>query len=130
MPEPVEEWTRKAEGDFQTALREQAVADESACDAVCFHAHQCIEKLMKAVLVARGEDPPRTHNLLFLDGLVRTACPAWNAPQEDIEWLTRSGVAFRYPGVWATRTHAAKAMEICKRLRESLRKLIEDQPGA
>ncbi len=124
MPEPVEEWVRKAEGDFRTALRELAVADESACDAVCFHAHQCIEKLMKAVLVARDQDPPRTHNLLFLADLLRAACPAWDAATEDVEWLTRGGVAFRYPGVWADRNHAGKAMEICKRLREELLKIL------
>lgn len=125
MPETVEDWIRKAEGDFGTALREASVADESAADAVCFHAHQCIEKLMKAVLLAHGQKPPRTHNLLFLTDLLRSACPKWNAPTEDVEWLTRGGVAFRYPGVWADRSHAAKAMEICKRLREVLLSLVD-----
>lgn len=120
MPEKVDEWIRKAEGDFRTALREFAATDESACDAVCFHAHQCIEKLMKAVLVARDVQPPRTHNLLFLDDLLCHEISGWSTLTEDIEWLTRGGVGFRYPGAFATRSHAARAMEICKQLRKQL----------
>jgi len=34
--------------------------------AAAFHAHQAAEKALKAVLVARDEDPPRIHNLRAL----------------------------------------------------------------
>ncbi|MBI4211181.1 MAG: HEPN domain-containing protein [Deltaproteobacteria bacterium] len=38
----------------------------------CFHAHQCVEKTMKAFLVLHGQRIPKTHDLLVLfeDSLV------------------------------------------------------------
>lgn len=125
MPETVEEWVRKAEGDYRVALRESAVADEAAFDAICFHTQQCIEKLMKAVLLGRGVDFPRTHNLLHLDSLVRGACPGWYSSQDELEFLTRTGIAFRYPGVCATAAQASRAIGICKQLRDRLKPLLE-----
>jgi HEPN domain-containing protein len=32
-------------------------------DAICFHAHACVEKLLKALIVSGGAYPPRTHVL-------------------------------------------------------------------
>ena len=120
MPETVDEWIQKADGDFDTARREYRAKKRVNYDAVCFHTQQCIEKLMKAVLLSRNNDPPRTHNLLYLDRLLRGVCPTWESAHDDLEFLTRTGVAFRYPGEWATRTHAERAMAICGRLREGL----------
>lgn len=129
MPETVDEWVRKADGDFKVTVREFAANDDASHDAVCFHAQQCIEKLMKAVLVAQGIDPPKTHNLLFLDDLLRSTCPTWQAARDDIEFLTRSGVTFRYPGEWATRTHAIRAKAICERLRSELLTILGEARG-
>ena len=63
MNEVIEEWVRKAEGDYRTALREMAVTEDPNYDAVCFHAQQCIEKLVKAALIARSIVPPKSHDL-------------------------------------------------------------------
>jgi len=35
-----------------------------AWTGVCFHAHACIEKLLKALIVNGGTYPPHTHNLM------------------------------------------------------------------
>jgi HEPN domain-containing protein len=35
-------------------------------DAICFHAHACIEKLLKALVARGGTFPPRTHDLAEL----------------------------------------------------------------
>jgi len=59
----VREWLDKAEGDFRTATREIAVTEAPNYDAFCFHAQQCIEKLLKAALIAYGTSAPRTHDL-------------------------------------------------------------------
>jgi HEPN domain-containing protein len=69
MNEVVREWIDKAEGDYLTATRE-AQADPPNYDAVCFHAQQCVEKLMKAAVIAKGEIPPRMHDLTVLSGLL------------------------------------------------------------
>ena len=55
MSSIVREWIERAESDFRVASRESAVAVDPSYDAVCFHAQQCIEKLMKAVLLDRGQ---------------------------------------------------------------------------
>ena len=73
----VEEWVAKAEADFASARRERRARKHPNHDAACFHAQQCIEKLMKAVLIHSGVVPPKTHDLVYLDGLLSKACPNW-----------------------------------------------------
>ena len=46
MNDTVKEWLEKADRDYATAARELKVEDNPNYDAVCFHAQQCIEKLM------------------------------------------------------------------------------------
>ncbi len=53
MNEVVQEWLDRAEGDYATARRENAVVEQPNHVAVCFHAQQCIEKLMKGLLAKR-----------------------------------------------------------------------------
>jgi HEPN domain-containing protein/predicted nucleotidyltransferase len=61
----VDLWIARAESDFQETLNSLGSANPS-WDAVCFHAHACIEKLLKALIVAGGSYPPRTHWLRTL----------------------------------------------------------------
>jgi HEPN domain-containing protein/predicted nucleotidyltransferase len=58
-------WIERAEGDFQEATVSLASATPTWA-AICFHAHACIEKLLKALIVDGGTYPPRTHNLMKL----------------------------------------------------------------
>jgi HEPN domain-containing protein len=127
MPERVEDWIAKAEGDFNLACREFARGEEANHDGICFHAQQCIEKLMKAVLFARGIEFPKTHNLVYLDEMLRPVIPLWVVAKADLEFLTRSGVTFRYPGEWATAAHSVRAMSICKSLRGDLLVLLGER---
>ncbi len=55
-------WIRRAESDMRIAEHEMASTDP-VWDAICFHAHACIEKLLKALIVRTGTFPPRTHEL-------------------------------------------------------------------
>ncbi len=57
------EWVDKGEADRKTARRELRVRNSPNFDAVCFHAQQCAEKYLKALLQERGAAIPRTHNL-------------------------------------------------------------------
>lgn len=124
MNDVVREWIEKADGDFRTAGREAAAAEGPNHDAVCFHAQQCVEKLMKAVLIDLGAAPPRTHDLNVLDGLIRGVAPSWNCPPEDLRFLTQAAVHFRYPGESADADDAREAMELCVRLRSALKALL------
>ncbi|WP_276955191.1 HEPN domain-containing protein [Allomeiothermus silvanus] len=121
MNDVVQEWVSKAEGDYRTANREFAVTDEPNYDAVCYHAQQCIEKLMKANLIEREIPFPRTHNLVQLAGLLKPALPAgklWSL--YDLRFLSQAAVAYRYPGEVAEYEDAREALAICSRLRIEL----------
>jgi HEPN domain-containing protein/predicted nucleotidyltransferase len=60
-------WVRRAESDLRDAENSLASA-EPVWDAICFHSHACVEKLLKALIVNRGTFPPRTHELPDLLG--------------------------------------------------------------
>jgi HEPN domain-containing protein len=126
MNDTVKEWIDKAERDLATARRELAAVEQPNYDAVCFHAQQCIEKLMKALLIHLGVIPTKTHDLAFLDQLLTPICPGWSWPSDDLRFLTRASVAFRYPGESADREEAAQAFDIATRLREKLLLLLKE----
>lgn len=124
MNETVREWLAKADADYLTAERELAVIEGFNADAVCFHAQQCIEKLPKAILIDRGVVPSRTHDIERLHvtlGSVVSGC-SWQI--EDLRFLTRAAVTFRYPGESADREDATRSLEIAAALRAQLRPLI------
>ena len=125
MNDTVKEWVEKAERDYATAKRELAVVDQPNFDAVCFHAQQCIEKLLKGFLIHRGVVPAKTHDLAYLCQLLAPVCPEWSWPIEDLRFLTRAAVAFRYPGESADREEAALSLDIATHLRKNLLSLIE-----
>lgn len=124
MTATVSEWVARAESDFRVACRESAVTVNPSYEAVCFHAQQCVEKLMKAVLIDRGTAPPRTHDLLALAALVTSVAPSWGWPPLELSTLTAAAVGFRYPGDPVEREDADEMLDICTRLRSSLLALL------
>jgi len=124
MNETVSEWVVKAEGDYRVAVRELAVTDQPSFDAVCFHAQQCIEKLLKAALIQQGVVPPRVHDLAELSRLLAAARSDWGWSLPELRRLSQSAVDARYPGSLATQAEAEAAVAICTRLRERLRALL------
>ncbi len=127
MNEVVNEWVVKAEGDFLTAARE-AKANPPNYDAVCFHAQQCIEKLLKALLIQNDKVPPRTHDLTVLDSLLRSVCPDWHWPIEQLRLLSQAAVIFRYPGESADSEEADAALGVCKAMKKQLLVILTDNP--
>ena len=123
MNEVVREWIDKAEGDYLTATREVG-ADPPNYDAACFHAQQCIEKLLKGLLIQNEQTPPKTHDLATLDGLLSAVQGEWNWPIEELRLLTHAAVTFRYPGECAGSEEASAALEVCRRARHRLLELV------
>lgn len=76
MPDPekvlsvVREWVAKAENDLKTAAHTLKLGKDCPTDTVCFHAQQCVEKYLKALLVWKGIDFPKTHDLEKLIGML------------------------------------------------------------
>ena len=71
----VKEWVQKSDNDYATAKRELAVVEHPNYDAVCFHAQQCIEKLVKGLLIQHGVMPTKTHDLAYLNQLLSSVYP-------------------------------------------------------
>lgn len=124
MNDTVREWATKAANDFRTAERELAVRDFPNYDGVCFFSQQCVEKLMKALLIAHDVLPPKTHDLIQLNSLLAQAVPKWSWPVEDLRFLNRAAVSFRYPGETADAEIAREAFDGCSRMRQVLLELL------
>ena len=112
----VAEWLRKAIGDLRTAERELSITDRVNLDAVCFHAQQAAEKVLKAFLESRGQNPPKIHDLVHLRALVSTLAPGWTIPLHELSELSHSAVEARYPGFSASAQDARLLYDIALRL--------------
>ena len=115
------EWVSKAEGDYATAAREMRARKSRNYDAACFHAQQCVEKYLKALLQEGGIAFGRTHNLesLLIPLLVRH--PEWSALRPGLRELTAYAVDTRYPGESSDKEMARQALVQCRRMRVLLR---------
>jgi len=56
-------WAQKAENDLKVALLVFRAAEEGPTEAIAFHAQQCVEKYLKALLCWKGIDFPKTHDV-------------------------------------------------------------------
>ena len=66
MNELVQEWIDKAEGDYHSALREYRARKFPNYDAAGFHAQQCVEKYLKAIVQLKNIRFEKVHDLLAL----------------------------------------------------------------
>lgn len=94
-------------------------------EIACFHAQQCVEKLLKAVLVHRGMEPPRTHDLVLLARLVAETAQVL-VDVGLLAQLNRFAVETRYPGDWepVTRDDAKEAVASARRAAVLLKKTL------
>jgi HEPN domain-containing protein len=120
----VREWVAKAESDLLTATHTLKLGDRCPTGAVCFHAQQCAEKYFKALLVADGKAPPKTHSIhMLMESLPKPKRPSLTAEEE--ETLTHHSVALRYPGVpEPTLAEARDAVRLARRVRAVVRRLL------
>ena len=121
MDGAVQDWVEKAEADYHSALRERRARKHVNHDSTCFHAQQCIEKYMKAILVRHHAPFAKTHDLVPLLKLCGECEPLLGLRQDELEWLTQFAILFRYPGETATRDDAQKAIRIMRAHRKQLR---------
>jgi len=59
----VPQWLQKADNDLRTARHTLLIPDDCPCDTVCFHAQQCVEKCLRAILVCSQTPFSKTHDL-------------------------------------------------------------------
>ena len=119
-PEYIQEWLEKAEQDYQTVLLISRQKKRFLPDVLCFLAHQCVEKYLKALLVKHDHPVVKTHDLVFLADQLKEAEPELELTRDVLRRLNRYAVKFRYPGEGATRTEARWAAKQIKELRKIL----------
>lgn len=111
------EWVSKAEGDLATSRRELRARNSPNYDAACFHAQQCAEKYLKAVLQEASIAFGKTHNLIALLELLLDRDPVCETLRPHLEYLTAFAILFRYPGESADKQTAREAVAHCSSVR-------------
>ncbi len=119
----VNEWVEKAEGDFRVATQLFAMEDP-IYDAVCFHAQQCVEKYLKAVLQDHDIAFPKTHDLVELLGLNERFVPELLPLEQEMDRLTTYSVETRYTGTSADEQLARTAVDLMTQARTILRRTL------
>jgi HEPN domain-containing protein len=119
------EWVEKAEGDWGTARRELRVRRTPNFDAVCFHAQQCAEKYLKALLQERDATIARTHSLEILARPMIAEVTGLSALSAGMRTLGAYAVGFRYPGQTSDRAMAREAVSHCAAIRSLVRKKLK-----
>jgi HEPN domain-containing protein len=117
------DWVEYAEEDLimaKSALRRSKPLTSSSC----FHSQQCAEKYLKAILVSRDVEFPKTHDLLILDGLCAGAGIFTGLTKEDMGRLSGYAVHTRYPGNQPTADEAQEALEIAMNIRKFARMFL------
>ena len=139
------------EGDFATAGRELRARKNPNYEAACFHAQQCAEKYMKAILqeqsIPFGRTGPKmaatvhcpmrrfhglpchgvivvTHNLIALLDLLLPHAGAWEDARPHLEILNVYAVAVRYPGESADKPSAREAVRHATAVRTTARRSL------
>ena len=93
-PEMAREWLRSASDDLVTI--KEIIHNESLTQVVAFHAQQCVEKSIKAVLEYHEADVPKTHSVLKLAKLAERYLDIKD--KEMADELDKLYIDARYPG--------------------------------
>ena len=91
-----EKWFRKAESDL-LVIKNNMASTEIPVDACCFHAQQAAEKYLKAYLVSKQINFPKTHDLKALLSLCITMHPFFTEINESAIRLSDYAITPRYP---------------------------------
>ena len=117
------EWVEYAEEDLAVAkstLRRSKPLTTSSC----FHSQQCAEKYLKAMLIAKDAEFPKTHDLLILDALCNKAGILTGYTKEDLGRLSGYAVHTRYPGNQPALEDAQEALVIVTHVRRFARSFL------
>ena len=117
-------WIERAEEDYAAVL--SAVRRKRPLTYVaCFHAQQCAEKYLKAILISRQAPISKTHDLLLLNDLCDKAGILLGLDSRRLNTLSDHAVKVRYPGDDPTHEEALEALEIAKTVRRFARAFLD-----
>jgi HEPN domain-containing protein len=116
-------WVEHAEDDFNAAGKLLRGKKPSIYGA-CFHAQQCAEKYMKAILVFKGKRFPMTHDLVIVNNLLQQVEINLEISEDILELLSSYAVRARYSGELPEMEDAKEALEISKTVRKFSRNFL------
>ncbi|MCC6297792.1 MAG: HEPN domain-containing protein [Anaerolineales bacterium] len=116
-------WLAHAEDDYESA-RLLARRKKPLLYSSCFHAQQCAEKYLKALLVFTDQGFPKTHDLNTLNTLCKAAGILTGIDEKSLELLSAYAVMARYPGDDPTVEEAKEAINIAATIRKFSRKFL------
>ncbi len=121
----IRQWVQKAENDLKNAAHTLKLGADCPTDTVCFHAQQCVEKYIKALLVLHSIEFSRIHHISALVALLPVRVQPDLTPEEQ-ERLTDYAVSTRYPGDYERipLAEARQAVQIARRVRRQIRKWL------
>jgi len=116
-------WIAHAEDDY-SAAKILIRGKKPLLYSACFHAQQCAEKYMKALLIYKDQDFPKVHDLSTLDEMCNSAGIFIGIDENRLEFLSGYAVGSRYPGDEPTLEETKEAIEIAKTVRRFARSFL------
>lgn len=113
-------WAERGEEDYLLARSALRRKKRLVCGA-CFHAQQCAEKYLKALLISKYVTFPKTHDLLVLNDLCENQGVFLGMAAKQLHTLSDYAVQVRYPGDEPTPDEAREAIGIAKAVRRFAR---------
>jgi HEPN domain-containing protein len=115
----------RAEDDLTAAEHLLTLASACPFATVCFHAQQCAEEYLKALLTFHSIPFPRTHDL----GQVLSLVPkklGLEISVPDVAAFNLYAAVTRHPGDWdpVDRPEAVRAVTMARRVQETVRGLL------
>jgi HEPN domain-containing protein len=120
---PWKAWTDRAEEDYLLALSAMKRKTPLTYGAT-FHAQQCIEKYLKALLISHQAAFPRTHDLAALGLLCQQVGIILPIDDDALELLTAYAVETRYPGAQPTLEESKEAVKFARIVRRFIKKTL------
>jgi len=116
-PSDPQSWIDLAEEDY-LILRSSLRRKRPLTSGACFHAQQCVEKHLKAILISRKRPFPKTHDLRLLNNLCTEAGIFVEIDPDLLDQLPAYAIHTRYPGDYPTIEEAKQALSITKVVRK------------
>ena len=116
----LKDWIAYAEEDLGSAIL-LLKAKKPFFSAVCFHAQQCSEKYLKALLIFKDFDFPKTHDLVTVDSLCNQNGILTGFDKQKLADLTKHAVQTRYPGSQPTSEDAQESLDTAIEVRKFAR---------
>ena len=120
------DWIRFAKSDLITAKHMFDNVYPKEIEISCYHTQQCAEKSLKAYLISKNIEPPRTHDLVELNNLCMIYDSDFLTIQQYCVFLNPYGVNVRYPNELAVDDFLTKsAIENAQKIFEFCDNLIK-----